>query len=179
MTCRSVAARATLLFTISWFCLSLTSHAAPPTDGECRLEGSFGYRYEGTSATSGGPLTLTETGYFAVDRAGAMHGEGVLIFHFENFNGQGPLWLTIRETQTQGAVRPNTVGCMGHVSFTATGVVTASSNPALVPEGTTLFRDVPRSVAYTIAGDKHETLYLVSTSPGTVATGTATRQKPR
>jgi hypothetical protein len=65
------------------------------------------------------------------------------------------------------------------VEFVATATVIKTSNAALVPEGVVLFADSPRSIAYTISGAKNELVDFVSTSPGTIASGTAHRQNNR
>jgi hypothetical protein len=146
----------------------------------CLLGGSYGYVYNGTSSTATGPLSLTETGVLSVDRGGNLSGEGTLAFQFANFGGQGPLWLLLREVQSNGVVTPDTnTPCTGTVEFVATATVIKTSNAALVPEGVVLFADSPRSIAYTISGAKNELVDFVSTSPGTIASGTAHRQNNR
>lgn len=143
----------------------------------CRPEGSYGYLYNGTSQTQGGPSTLTETGTFTIDKRGVVSGEGILAFQFPNFANKGPLWLLIRETQSNGTLnRDATQPCMGTVNFLASGTVIKTSNDQIIPVGTVLFANLPRSVAYTVSGQKSEVLDLISTSPGTIASGTARKQ---
>jgi hypothetical protein len=147
------------------------------TNQACSLVGTFGYVYNGTSFASAGPVPLTETGVITVDPGGTFSGEGTLAFQFSNFGGPGPLWLLLREVQSSGVVTrdPNNE-CAGVVNFVATGTVIKSSNPALVPEGVVLFNNTDRSIAYTISGPKNDIVDVISTSPGTIASGTAHRQ---
>ena len=152
--------------------ISLPAFANP--DSDCRPEGSYGYLYNGTSQGQAGPLTLTETGAFTIDKRGAVSGEGILAFQFSNFAGHGPLWLLLREVQSNGAVtRDISQPCMGTLDFLGTATIIKTSNPALMPVGRILFANLPRSVEYTVSGLKNEILDLISTSPGTIASGTA------
>lgn len=146
----------------------------------CKLEGSYGYLYNGNSYSAAGTVPLTETGELVIDENGNLSGEGTLAFQFSNFGGQGPLWLLMREVQTNGTVIPDGNNpCTGKFEFVATATVLKTSNPALVPVGTVLFTNSPRSIAYTVSGLKHEIIDLVSTSPGTIASGTAHKQDKR
>ena len=143
----------------------------------CRFVGAFGYVYNGTSFASAGPVPLTETGVITVDPGGNFTGEGTLAFQFSNFGGSGPLWLLLREVQSNGVVTPDSNNeCSGTVNFVATGTVVKSSNSALVPEGVVLFNNTQRSIAYTISGPKNDIVDVISTSQGTIASGTAHRQ---
>ena len=144
---------------------------------ECRLEGSYGYLYNGTSQMSAGSLTLTETGVFGLGNGGP-DGVGALTFQFANFAGKGPLWLLLREVQSNSIVTPDeNTPCTGTIDFLSTATVIKTSNPSLIPEGTVLFTNSPRSIAYTISGLKNEIVDLISTSPGTIASGTAHKQQ--
>ena len=62
------------------------------------------------------------------------------------------------------------------VEFLSTATVIKTSNSGLVPEGTVLFTAAPRSIAYTISGQKNETVDLISTSVDTIASGVAHKQ---
>lgn len=149
-------------------------------DNDCRLEGSYGYRYDGTSFSSGPTgVSLAETGFFTIGRRGVLtSSEGTPAFYFSDFGGAGPLWLLIHEVRSDGNVTPDANNpCSGTLDFLTTGTVTESSNPALVPEGTVLFEDSPRSINYTISGLKHEIVDLMSSSPGTIASGTAHKRR--
>lgn len=144
----------------------------------CRLLGSYGYLYNGTSYTGSGPVPLTETGFFTVDNNGNFTGEGKLNFYFSNFDGSGrPLWLLIREIQSSGvAIQESINTCTGTINFLATGTVIKTSNANLVAEGTVLYTDSERSLAYTISGS---TVNMISTSPDTMASGTGQKQQTR
>jgi hypothetical protein len=123
---------------------------------------------------------LTETGVFTIDDKANLAGEGTLAFQFANFSGKGPLWLLLREVQSNGVITPDPSSpCTGTVDFVATATVIKTSNPNIVPEGAVLFDNVPRSLAYTISGQKGEILDFISTSPGTIASGTAHKQDNR
>ncbi|MDX2494757.1 MAG: hypothetical protein QNK27_07325 [Desulfuromusa sp.] len=148
----------------------------------CRLLGSYGYLYNGTSYSASGSVPLTETGFLTIDNDGNLSGEGTLAFYFSDFGGSGlPLWLLLHEVQSNGVVTQDTNNtCGGTVDFLATATVIKTSDPSLVPEGTVLFTDSPRSLAYTISGSgKGTTVDMISTSPGTIASGTAHKQKKR
>lgn len=161
---------ALLVASISLYSISAFSDS----DRRCRLHGSYGYLYNGTSYTQSGPVPLTETGYFDVNRHGSFSGVGILAFNFSDFGGAGPLWLLLRETQTSGLVSPDLDNrCAGTMEWLGTGTVIKTSNADLVPVGTILFSDSPRSIAYTISGRTTERVDMVSTSPGTIASGTA------
>jgi hypothetical protein len=131
---------------------SLSAFAGPPNP--CRLLGTYGYLYNGTSYAGGGSVPLTETGYFTIEHNGSLSGEGTVAFYFSNFGGSGqPLWLLINEIQANGEVIQNQGSkCTGTIQFLATGTVIKTSNPSLIPEGTVLFADSQRSIAYTISG---------------------------
>jgi hypothetical protein len=146
----------------------------------CSLRGPYGYLYNGTSYSGSGSVPLTETGFFTITNDGSLSGEGTLAFYFSDFGGSGkPLWLLIHEVQSNGAVTQDNNTCTGTLEFLATGTVLKTSDPNLVPEGTVLFTDSPRSIAYTINGTGEESVDMVSTSPGTIASGTAHKQKMR
>ena len=162
------------------FIAVLALHALPALaeSPQCRLEGSYGYRYDGTSYTAAGSVPLTETGTLTIDEHGNLSGDGTLAFQFANFGGKGSLWLLLQEVKsgsnavTSDANNP----CMGTLDFVATATVLKTSNAAIVPEGTVLYTNSPRSVSYTIGGPKGESIYMISTSPGTIASGTAQKQ---
>lgn len=147
----------------------------------CRLLGPYGYLYNGTSYSGSGPVPLTETGFFTIENDGSLSGEGTLAFYFSDFGGSGtPLWLLIHEVQSSGVVTQDTNNtCTGTIEFLATGTVIKTSNSSLVPEDFVLFTDSPRSIAYTISGSGKKTVDMVSTSPGTIASGTAHKQNKR
>ena len=147
----------------------------------CSLLGPYGYLYNGTSYSDFGSISLTETGFFNIENDGSLSGEGTLAFYFSDFGGSGlPLWLLIHEVQSSGVVTQDANNmCMGTMEFLATGTVIKTSGPNLVPEGTVFFTDSPRSIAYTISGSGKETVDMVSTSPGTIASGTAHKQRKR
>lgn len=156
-----------------------SSSAFADIDKSRYLLGSYGYIYNGTSYTDTGPITFTETGFIIIDDDGSLSGEGTIAFYFSDFNGKkSPLWLLIHEEQSFGMITqdPNNP-CMGNIEFKATGTVIKTSNSELVPEGTVLFSDSIRSIAYTISGKKQEIVDMVSTSPGTIASGTAHKQE--
>jgi hypothetical protein len=145
-------------------------------NGKCRLSGSYGYLYNGTAYPGNVAVPLTETGFFEV-RNGRFSGEGTLAFYFPTFNGLGPLALLIREEQTHGIVTEDPmIRCAGSVDFLATSTVIETSDPDLVPVGANLFVNEPRSIAYTISGKRNEVVDVVSTSLGTIASGTARKQ---
>jgi hypothetical protein len=163
---------------LSLFVLTFGSVSAfAKNDRECVLEGKYGYSYSGASYQSSGTVPLAEAGSFSIDAHGTLSGVGTLTFQFSNFAGQGPLWLLLREEQASGKVTPDAVdACTGTVEFFSTATVIKTSNAALVPVGTVLFSNAPRSISYAISGQQSQTVDLVSTSPGTIASGTATRQ---
>ncbi|WP_289019411.1 hypothetical protein [Desulfobacter postgatei] len=142
------------------------------------LLGSYGYIYNGTSYNHNGLVPFTETGVIIIDDDGSLSGEGTIAFYYSDFYGHGPLWLLIHEVQSDGMITqdPNNP-CMGNIEFKATGTVIKTSNSELVAEGNVLFSDSIRSIAYTISGKKQEIVDMVSTSPGTIASGTAHKQK--
>lgn len=140
----------------------------------CSPVGTYGYVYDGTSYTQLGPVPLTETGYFRITRKGHLTGEGTLAFYFSDFGGQGPVWLLIHEEQYDGMVSPDVDDtCTGTVEFKATGTVIKSSNEDVVSVGTVFFTDSDRSIAYTLSGRSKDNMDIVSTSPGTIASGNA------
>ena len=162
--------------------LSLYSFSAfADMNKSCRLLGSYGYLYNGTSYSQSGPVPLTETGFITIDNDGNLSGEGTLAFYFSDFGGsERPLWLLLHEIQSSGVVtQDENIACAGTVDFLATATVIKTSDSSLVPEGTVLFADSPRSLAYTISGSGKDTVDMVSTSPGTIASGTAHKQKKR
>ncbi|MGR8930990.1 MAG: hypothetical protein ACU836_10135 [Gammaproteobacteria bacterium] len=156
-----------------------TFSALADSNRSCNLHGTYGYLYNGTSYTGAGSVPLTETGVFTIEKDGSFSGEGTLAFHFSDFGGTGsPLWLLIHEVQVSDvAIQDTNNTCTGNIQFLATGTVIKTSNPNLVQEGTVLFVDSPRSIAYTISGSENETVDMISTSPGTVASGVAHPQK--
>ncbi len=147
------------------------------SESTCRLAGSYGYLYSGNSYTAAGPLPLAETGVLTVDSSGSVSGEATLTFQFSNFAGKGPLWLLLREVQTNGVNTPDINNpCKGNVDFLATATVIKTSNSSILPEGVVLFANNPRSIAYTISGLQNEVVDLISSFAGTVAYGTAHKQ---
>ena len=147
------------------------------SDQACRLAGSYGYLYTGNSYSAAGPLPLAETGVLAVDSSGSVSGEATLAFQFSNFAGKGPLWLLLREVQTNGVNTPDANNpCKGSLEFFTTATVIKTSNSSILPEGVVLFANTPRTIAYTISGLKNEVVDLISSFPGTVASGTAHKQ---
>jgi len=140
----------------------------------CRLEGSYGFIYNGTSYTGSGPVPFSETGTINVDKSNNMSALGTLTFQFSNFAGQGPLWLLVREVMSEGSITPDTDSpCSGTIDFESTGTVIQTSNSALLPVGAYLYNEAPRSISYTISGPKHENVDMISTSPSTIAFGSA------
>jgi hypothetical protein len=106
----------------SLFSLSLSLSLCfcwPPNP--CRLLGTYGYLYNGTSYAGGGSVPLTETGYFTIEHNGSLSGEGTVAFYFSNFGGSGqPLWLLINEIQANGEVIQNQGSkCTGTIQFLA------------------------------------------------------------
>ena len=163
---------------------ALTINSMPvsaDTNRGCSLEGPYGYLFTGTSFTPTGPVPLTQTGLLSVDKSGNLSGEGSLAFQFTNFMGAGPLWLLLREVQSDGVITPDASNpCTGVVAFLSTATVIKTSNSGLVPEGTVLYAEAPKSIAYTISGQKNETVNLISTSVDTIASGVAHKQnKPK
>ncbi|MEQ1531070.1 MAG: hypothetical protein ABL925_17280 [Methylococcales bacterium] len=144
----------------------------------CRLAGAYGYLYNGASfQADASSMPLTETGVFTVQNNGSWLGEGTMALQFTDFSGKGPLWLLVKEVQSGGvATADSNNPCFGVMTFTATATVIKTSNSAILPEGTVLFSDKPRSIAYTISGQNNDIVDLISTSPGTVASGTAHKQ---
>jgi hypothetical protein len=61
--------------------------------------------------------------------------------------------------------------CSGAISFE-----TSVSNPAVAPVGRELKTSPPKSLAFTISGQKKDVVDLISSSPGTIAPGTAHKQ---
>ena len=162
---------------------ALTINSMPvsaDTSRGCSLEGSYGYFFTGTSFTPTGTVPLTQTGLLSVDKSGNLSGEGTVVFQFPNFMGAGPLWLQLREVQSKGVIAPASNPCNGIVEFLSTATVVKTSNAGLVPEGTVLYAEAPRAIAYTISGSKNETVDLISTSVDTIASGVAHKQnKPK
>lgn len=169
------------MFSLLFSCLVLSSPTAfPKNSGEnnkgCNLSGSYGYLYNGTSFSSV-PVPLTETGSFTIGNNGHFGGEGTLTFYYSDFHGHGPLWLLMHEVQSNGTLTSDANNpCSGTIDFESTVTVTKSSNPLVVPEGTVLITNAPRSVAFTISGQNKDVVDLISTSPGTIASGTAHKQ---
>lgn len=144
----------------------------------CQLDGSYAYIYSGTSYGESGAFSFAETGSFKIDPDGTVSGAGEITFYSANFAGTGhPIWLLVHEVQSNGSVAPNADDvCTGALSFFATGTVTKSSNPAMVPVGSFLYHNSPRSIVYSIGGPKWGVVHVNSTSPGTLASGTANRR---
>ena len=112
-------------------------------------------------------VPLTQTGVLTIDENGKLNGEGILALYYSDFPGQyGPLWLLVHEVESRdaNAVTPSSNPCTGTISYYSTLTVIETSNPNLVPKGTVLLNNAPRSNAYTISGPNNETLDLISTS---------------
>ena len=145
----------------------------------CLSNGSYAYTYNGTNyVTPPGQATFSEVGTFQVSRQNFSQGEGNIAFQFANFgNVAGPLWIMVHEVQTNGSITlTSPSACEGTFNFLATGTVTATSNPNIVPVGTVLYTSTPRSTAFTLSGLADLQGDMISTSPGTIATGTFRRQ---
>jgi len=171
---KSLFARVILgaLITASSFCAS--AHAQ-----SCLSNGTYAYTYNGTNyVTPPGQATFSEVGTFQISRQNFSQGEGNIAFQFANFGGAaGPLWIMVHEVQTSGTIAMSTANaCEGTLNFLATGTVTATSNPAVVPVGTVLYSSTPRSTAFTLSGLADLQGDMISTSPGTIATGTFRHQ---
>lgn len=158
--------------------ISLGSLPAFAGHQDCKLGGTYGYLYNGTSYAPTGPIPLTETGALSISENGDIHGEAALAFQFSSFSGGGPLWLLLNEVKLGvNSVTSNVIDpCMGVLDFLATATVVKTSDSNRVPVGTVLYANRPRSVAYTISGKKDDVVDLISTSPGTIASGTAHKQ---
>jgi hypothetical protein len=145
-----------------------------------QLSGKYSYVFNGTSFSPPpfGTVPFTETGVFKINSNNDLNGKSDLIFQFPDFSGTGPLWLLVSETQTSGRIIPDTdFACFGAVNFLATATVKDSSNPVIIPVGTILYVDLPRSLSYTISGSNNENINLVFTSKGMMASGTGHKQK--
>ena len=137
------------------------------------LQGSYGYSYTGTSYTPDGVMSLAQTGVFTVDASSHFSARATLAGQFPTFRNQGPLWLLMHEV-SQGVVTSDTDNpYTGTVTYTATVTIITTSDSNLVPEGTVIEVNTSRSSVYTISGPNQETVEIISTSPGTIATGTA------
>ncbi len=157
---------------------ALFAVATVAAEPQCDLRGHYGYNYSGTTLTPAGQASLTETGRLRIRADGSVSGVGQLVFLFQDFTGQGPLWLHLEEVQSDGQLQPDPdASCSGQVQFTATATVVQSSNPGLVPPGTVFFADQPRAIAWTASGRKGFHLDMVSISPGTLASGHARKQR--
>jgi hypothetical protein len=171
---KSLLARLFLGAVISVSALSGIAHAQ-----SCLTNGSYAYTYNGTNyVTPPGQATFSEVGTFQISRQNFSQGEGNIAFQFTNFGGAaGPLWLMVHEVQTNGAFTfTSPTSCEGTFNFLATGTVTATSNPNIVPVGTVLYTSTPRSTAFTLSGFADLQGDMISTSPGTIATGTFRHQ---
>jgi hypothetical protein len=146
----------------------------------CVLSGDYSYVFNGTSFNPPplGTVPFTETGVFKIKSNNELTGKSDLIFQFADFSGTGPLWIQVSEEQTSGQItQDEKFACLGTVGFLATGTVIQTSNPAVMPEGTVLYVDLPRSLSYTISGNDNQNINLVFTSMGMMASGTGHRQK--
>ncbi|PPC89297.1 MAG: hypothetical protein CTY34_11900 [Methylobacter sp.] len=142
----------------------------------CRINGTVSYVYTGTSFAPTGNIQFSETGILEINRNNSVSGEGTITFQFPNFNGQGPLWLLLNEVQTNGVITQDPANpCVGNADFLATATVVNSSNPAIVPPGFVLYADAQRSISFA-AALKGDQVNLISTSPGTIASGTGFKQ---
>ena len=156
--------------------LATSAMALPP---QCAVHGYYGYSYEGSTVTPAGEATFTETGRFRINLSNRFVGSGQLVFKFQDFAGQGPLWLHVEETVSNGYFQPdqNPDNCSGTATFQASATVIQSSNPTLVAPGTVFYVDQPRSMAWTASGYHNSVdIDMVSTSPGTLASGHARRR---
>lgn len=168
----------TRIIAIVFGVMAYSVSAYADSDKPCQLQGTYGYLYNGTSYTGKDSLPFTETGHFAINHDGSMAGEGKLALNFSNFAGTGqPLWLLIDEVQSNGTIiEKNDNNCTGTIQFFASWTVNKTSNPQLVAEGTVLLTDSPRSIAYTVSGSRNDVVDMISTAPGTIASGTAHRK---
>ena len=160
------------MFAASAFCGAANAQS-------CLINGSYAYTYNGTNyATPPGQATFSEVGTFQISRQSFSQGQGNIAFAFSNFGGSaGPLWLMVHEVQSSGTITmssPN--ACDGTLNFLATGTVLATSNPAIMPVGAVLYSNMPRSTAFTLSGFADLQGDMISTSPGTIATGTFRHQ---
>lgn len=154
-----------------------TSDAYARGSDSCNIAGTYSYRYEGTS---NGSLQINEIGRSTITRSGDFTSIGTLHFFFPDFNEQGPLWLSLREEITGSVVPNGDVPCSGEIEFLTTGTVLKSSNEQVVPVGTIFFENLPRSYAYTATTTKNGgIMHYSSTAPGTIATGTAHKDRKR
>lgn len=150
--------------------------AQSPSSPNCGFKGNYGYIQHGTVyQENGGEVDLAETGTFSVDGIQNIVANASVTFRFSNFPSTGfPLWLLVN-IDFEGTY---TIGesCTGTANFLSTGTVLASSNEAIIPPGSILFSNNPRSVEFTIAGSNGETVNFISTSVNTVASGVATKR---
>jgi len=140
----------------------------------CDLKGEYGYVYDGVSYDGGAAVEIAETGSFVVDaKTGSVTGTAKATFRFPQ-----SLWVLLRIdfAGDPGAVEVSADPCQGIVNFKATGTVLKSSPSGL--EGVSLFADQPRSIAYTVSGKAEQFVDLISTSAGSVLSGTAKARRP-
>lgn len=166
-----------LLLSVLATTATLSTHGAfahgKPT---CRIDGTVSYVYTGTTFSPTGNIQFSEAGILEINKDNSVSGEGTITFEFPNFNGQGPLWLLLHEVQTNGTiVQDPTNPCVGSADFFATGTVVNSSNPNIIPPGFVLYSDSKRAISFT-AALKGSQVNLISTSPGTIASGSGFKQ---
>ncbi|MFA5984078.1 MAG: hypothetical protein WC782_08685 [Methylococcaceae bacterium] len=161
------------LITTTMLC---TSTAFAGKKSTCKIDGTVSYVYTGTTFSPSGNIQFSEAGILDINTDNSVNGEGTITFEFPNFNGQGPLWLLLHEVQSNGSITQEPLNpCVGAADFFATGTVVNSSNPNIVPLGFVLYSDAKRSISFT-AALKGSAVNLISTSPGTVASGTGFKQ---
>ncbi len=177
-----------LLLTVFFVVLSLNS-LSPVADiidiadigKPCQqLSGKYSFDFEGTSFNPPplGTVPFTETGVLKIKKNGEMNGKSDTAFQFVDFSGMGPLWLLVREVQTFGKFTSDSdFTCFGVVNFLATGTVLKSSNPVIMPEGTILYSDLPRSLSYAVSGNDNQYIKFIFTSMGMIASGAAHKQQ--
>lgn len=144
----------------------------------CQIKGSYGYGYSGVSYDNGSAVEIAETGSFRTNDCnhGELCGQAKATFRFPHFPSVGgPLWVLLELNFDNGNIQvSDTDNCAGTVEFLATGIV-LQSNPGGL-EGVTIFTNQARSIAYTVSGALGGQVDLISTSPGSILSGKATKQ---
>jgi len=152
---------------------------------KCDLDGAYGYVYQGASYDGAEAVEIAETGSFSVGKSlcgsAELCGTAKATFRFPSFTidgvYSGPLWALIQldfEGLDHAISADIEDPCQGTIAFEATGTV-IKSEPVDLP-GFPLFSAQERSIAYTISGKDGEIVDLISTSPGSVLSGTAKAQ---
>lgn len=138
---------------------------------QCTLSGSYSFDFTGVSYETG-EVPFAEAGILYFGDDGEFSLSAALTFQFTDFFGAGPLWLHVDEQISDASILPDSEDpCLGMITFKATGTVLRSTNPALLPPGVPFYRDLDRSIEYSIGGKHYDTLRFVSTSPFTIASG--------